>query len=400
VRKPGTFEFVAGITLRDAIMNAGGLKKESIVEQAYLVRTKADLTKEYIRISLVDIMDSASKNNRLLEPLDAVVVYNKADYVDYFTVQTFGALRKAGKQEYVAGLTLGDVLQNAGGLTLEASNLRIEITRLSMFTPGYKVGKEIRTTVQSIQLKDKQNVLTDADAKFALQPYDQIFVRSIPNYEMPQIVEITGEVKYPGKYTLLKRDEKIASLIKRAGGLTRYAFPEAATFYRPNLPGNYIVIKLKKAIKFHSNRSNYLLKDGDVLNVPLTQDLVNIKGTSALNYSEMNNVAQVNAPYLSGRRAGYYIRHYGSGFSENAWRRKTYVVQPNAKVNRTQRILFYPIYPKVSKGSTIYTVVKPEKIKADKKKESEPFDSNKFFEKLTTKITGLATLYILLKQVQ
>ena len=401
VKKPGTFEFVAGITLRDAIMNAGGLKKESIVEQAYLIRTKADLTKEYIRISLVDIMDSASKNNRLLEPLDAVVVYNKADYVDYFTVQTFGALRKAGKQEYVAGLTLGDVLQNAGGLTLEASNLRIEITRLSMFTPGYKVGKEIRTTVQSIQLKDKQNVLNDADAKFPLQPYDQIFVRSIPNYEMPQIVEITGEVKYPGKYTLLKRDEKIASLIKRAGGLTRYAFPEAATFYRPSLPGNYIVIKLKKAIKFHSNRSNYLLKDGDVLNVPLTLDLVSIKGSGALNYTEINNVAQLNAPYLAGRRAGYYIRHYGSGFSDNAWRRKTYVVQPNSKINRTSRILFYPIYPKVSKGSIIYTVLKPQKVKAaDKKKDGEPFDSNKFVEKLTTKITGLATLYILLRQVQ
>ena len=401
VKKPGTFEFVAGITLRDAIMNAGGLKKESILEQAYLVRTKLDLTKEYIRISLLDIMnDSTSKNNRLLEPLDAVVVYNKADYVDYFTVQTFGALRKAGKQEYVAGLTLGDALQNAGGLTLEASNLRIEITRLSMFSPGYKVGKEIRTTVQSIQLKDKQNVLTDADAKFALQPYDQIFVRSIPNYEMPQIVEITGEVKYPGKYTLLKRDEKISSLVKRAGGLTRFAFPEAATFYRPGLAGNYIVIKLKKAVKFGWNRNNYLLKDGDVLNVPFTQDIVSIIGSGALNYTEINKAAQANAPYLSGRRAGYYIRNYGSGFSDDAWRRKTYVIQPNSKINSTHRILFYPIYPKVSKGSTIYTVVKPQKIKADKKKEGEPFDSNKFVEKLTTKITGLATLYILLKQVK
>jgi protein involved in polysaccharide export with SLBB domain len=400
VRKPGSFEFVTGITLRDAIMNAGGLKKESIVEQAYLVRTKADLTKEYIRISLLDIMDSTSKNNMLLQPLDAVVVYNKADYVDYFTVQTFGALRKAGKQEYVSGLTLGDALQNAGGLTLEASNLRIEITRLSMFSPGYKVGNDIRTTVQSIQLADKQNVLTDADAKFALQPYDQIFVRSIPNYEMPQIVEITGEVKYPGKYTLLKRDEKISSLVKRAGGLTRYAFPEAATFYRTGLAGNYIVIKLKKAVKFGWNRNNYLLKDGDVLNVPLTQDIVSIMGSGALNYTEINKVSQVNAPYLSGRRAGYYIRNYGSGFSEDAWRRKTYVIQPNSKINSTHRILFYPIYPKVSKGSTIYTVVKPQKIKADKKKEGDPFDSNKFVEKLTTKITGLATLYILLRQVQ
>ena len=399
VRKPGTFEFVSGITLRDAIMNAGGLKKESIAEQAYLIRTKSDLTKEYIRISLVNIMDSTSNNNMLLAPLDAVVVYNKADYLDAFTIQTFGALRNAGKQEYVPGLTLGDALQNSGGLTLDASNLRIEITRLSMFSPSYKVGDDIRITVQSIQLKDKQNVLTDADAKFVLQPFDQIFVRSIPNYEMPQIVEITGEVKYPGKYTLLKRDEKIASLVKRAGGLTRYAFPEAATFYRPNLPGNYIVIKLKKAIKFSWNRNNYLLKDGDVLNVPLTPDLVSIKG-DALNYTEVNKVAQVNAPYLSGRRAGYYIRNYGSGFSDNAWRRKTYVVQPNAKINRTKRILFYPIYPAISKGSVIYVVTKGKKIKADKKKEGEPFDSNKFVEKLTTKITGLATLYILLKQIQ
>ena len=400
VKKPGTFEFVAGITLRDAIMNAGGLKKESIVEQAYLIRTKPDLTKEYIRVSLVDIMDSTSINNRLLEPKDAVVVYNKADYVDYFTVQTFGALRKAGKQEYVTGLTLGDALQNAGGLTLEASNLRIEITRLSIFSPGYKEGKEIRTTVQSIYLKDKENVLNDADAKFPLQPYDQIFVRSIPNFELPQIVEITGEVKYPGKYTLLKRDEKIASLIKRAGGLTKFAFPEAATFYRPNLKGNYIVIKLNKAIKYRWNRNNYLLKDGDVLNIPLTQDLVVINGSNALNYSDINNITQFNVPFVSRKRAGYYIRNYGSGFSDDAWRRKTYVIQPNAKINRTYRILFYPIYPKVKNGSTIYTVVKPEKVKAEKKKEGEPFDSNKFFEKLTTKITGLATLYILLKQVQ
>jgi hypothetical protein len=198
---------------------------------------------------------------------------------------------------------------------------------------------------------------------------------------------------------MLYKDEKISSVVKRAGGLTRFAFPEAATFYRPNLPGNYIVIKLKKAIKFGWNRNNYLLKDGDILNVPLTQDLVSIKG-NVLNFTEINDVAQVNAPYLSGRRAGYYIRHFGSGFSESAWRRKTYVVQPNAKINRTKRVLFYPIYPKVRKGSTIYTVVKPQKIKADKKKEGEPFDSNKFVEKLSTKITGLATLYILLKQIQ
>jgi hypothetical protein len=197
----------------------------------------------------------------------------------------------------------------------------------------------------------------------------------------------------------MQRDEKIASLVKRAGGITQYAFPEAATFYRPSLPGNYIVIKLQKAIKFSWNRNNYLLKDGDSLHVPTVPDLVSIKG-NALNYTDIKEVAQVNAPYLAGRRAGYYIRNYGSGFSDNAWRRKTYVIQPNAKINRTQRILFYPIYPHISKGSVIYVVAKPPKVKADKKKAEEPFNANKFFESLTTKIVSIATIYILIKQLK
>ena len=136
------------------------------------------------------------------------------------------------------------------------------------------------------------------------------------------------------------------------------------------------------------------------MHVPTVQDIVSIKGRGALNYSELNNIAQVNAPYLNGRRAGYYIRNYGSGFSDNAWRRKTYVIQPNSKINRTKRILFYPIYPRISKGSTIYVVTKPQKIKADKKKADEPFNANKFFESLTTKIVSIATIYILIKQLK
>jgi len=75
------------------------------------------------------------------------------------------------------------------------------------------------------------------------------------------------------------------------------------------------------------------------------------------------------------------------------------VVQPNAKINRTKSILFYPIYPRISKGSVIYVVTKPQKVKADKKKAEDQFNANKFFENLTTKITGLATLFILLKQL-
>jgi protein involved in polysaccharide export with SLBB domain len=396
---PGEYHFAKASTIQSLVQIAGGLKNTSQSDWAYVIRSQADLSKAFIKVNLKDALAGNAIANMPLQPLDELVIYNKIDYLDNTTIEVFGAVRKAGAQAFTNGITLGDAIKNAGGLTLSASNSRIELSRLSYFSPNYKMGEEIKVLVDTIRFDSKENYLTEANAKINLQPFDQIFIRNIPDFTNYGVIEITGEVKYPGKYPMLYKDEKISSLVKRAGGLTRFAFPEAATFYRPNLPGNYIVIKLKKAIKFGWNRNNYLLKDGDVLNVPLTQDLVSIKG-NVLNFTEINDVAQVNAPYLSGRRAGYYIRHYGSGFSENAWRRKTYVVQPNAKINRTYRVLFYPIYPKVSKGSTIYTVVKPQKVKADKKKEGEAFDVNKFVEKLTTKVTGLATIYILLKQVK
>ncbi len=396
---PGEYHFNKASTVQSLINIAGGLKNTSQSDWAYVIRTQADLNKAFIKVNLKDALAGNTQANLTLQPLDELVIYNKIDYLDNTNIEVFGAVRNAGAQAFTKGITLGDAIKNAGGLTLSASNSRIELSRLSYFSPNYKMGEEIKVIVDTIRFDSKENYLTEANAKINLQPYDQIFIRNIPEFSNYGVIEITGEVIYPGKYPLLNKDEKIASVVKRAGGLTRFAFPEAATFYRPSLPGNYIVIKLKKAIKFGWNRNNYLLKDGDVLNVPLTQDLVSIKG-NALNYSDLNKVSQVNAPYLSGRRAGYYIRHYGSGFSDNAWRRKTYVIQPNAKINRTKRILFYPIYPAISKGSVIYVVTKEKKVKADKKKEGEPFDSNKFVEKLTTKITGLATLFILLKQVQ
>ncbi len=396
---PGEYHFAKASTIQSLVQIAGGLKNNSQSDWAYVIRTQADLSKAYLKVNLKEAITGNANANMALQPLDILVIYNKADYLDNTSIEVFGAVRKAGPQAFTSGLTLGDALQNAGGLSLSASNSRIELSRLSYFSPNYKMGEEIKVLVDTIRFDSKENYLTEANAKIKLQPFDQIFIRNIPEFSNYGVIEITGEVKYPGQYPLIQKDEKISSIVKRAGGLTRYAFPEAATFYRRNLPGNYIVIKLKKAIKFSWNRNNYLLKNGDVLNVPLAPDLVSIKG-EALNYTEVNKVAQVNAPYLSGRRAGYYIRNYGSGFSDNAWRRKTYVVQPNAKINRTKRVLFYPIYPRISKGSVIYVVTKEKKIKADKKKAEEPFNVNKFVENFTTKVTGIATMYILIKQIK
>ena len=394
----GDFNWSKYDRVSDLIKKAGGLKVDANVESAYLVRTKQDQTKEYFRLSIKEInLNDKSEQNVLLQPLDVLTIYSNKDYIEPLGIEVFGAVLKAGKYDYLAGMTLGDALQNAGGLALNAENLRIEISRLNYFTENYIDGQDIRVIVEKIKLKGNNTYLTDEEAQIKLNPFDQIFIRSIPNFYSQQNITIRGEVKYPGVYPLLSKDERIDDIIKRAGGLTKFAFPEAATFYRPGLKGGYIVMNLKAALKSHSNKYNFALRDGDTLTIPTVSDYVSIVGSS-IEYLKAINKEQANAPHVAGRRAKYYINEFGNGFTKDSWRKKTYVVQPNAKINRTKDFIVFKIYPKVTKGSTIYVVGKIKKEK-DLKKEKESFNWNKFIENTTVKLTGIATLFILFKQL-
>lgn len=395
----GDYNINTNERVTDLIKKAGGLKADANLENAYIVRTKADQTKEYLKISLKEIFSNpASEQNLVLQTKDVLRVYSYLDYIEPLGIKVFGSVRNSGEFDFINGMTLGDALQNAGGLKVEAENLRIEISRLSYFSPNYNDGSEVRVIIESIRLSSNNSFLSDEDAQLKLQPFDQIFVRRVPNFDVQQNITLRGEVKYPGVYTLISKDEKIADVIKRAGGLTRFAFIDGATFYRPSLPGGYVVLKLKDAMKGKDNKYNYSLRDGDILTIPTVTDYVGIRGSS-VEYLSVLDRDQVNAPYVGGRRAKYYINEFGNGFSKDSWRKKTYVIQPNAKINRTKNFIIFKVYPKVTKGSTIY-VVQKEKKPEQLVKEREPFNWNQFIERTTVKVTGLATLFILLQQLR
>ena len=54
---------------------------------------------------------------------------------------------------------------------------------------------------------------------FNLQPYDLVSIRPDPYFSNQKEFAISGEVLYPGLYTILSSNEKITSIIDRAGGL-------------------------------------------------------------------------------------------------------------------------------------------------------------------------------------
>lgn len=399
VNFPGVYDFKPNTKVLDLIKQAGGFKQDAKFDNAFIVRVKEDQTKEYIKLNLNEIKSNPkSSNNMVLNPMDQLTILSNYDFQTDYIVTVLGAVKKQQELVFVKGMTLGDALRQVGGFTIDAENLRIEVSRLNFFSADYKEGDVVKVIVDRLKIDDHTLTLNSEQEKYVLQPYDQIIVRTVPNFSPLKMVEINGEVKYPGKYVILSKDEKISSLIKRAGGLTKYAFVEGATYFRPELAGGYVVMDMTKILKNENSKYNYILRPGARVEIPVVTDFISIRGSS-IRTLRVFDTTQVNTPYVSGHRAGYYIRKFGNGFGEDAWKKKTYVVQPNSKVNKTRNFILFKVYPRVTKGSTIYVVTKPVKKKEDKTDKIR-FDVNKFIENTTVKITGLVTLYIIFRQLR
>lgn len=395
VNFPGKFEYIEGERISDLVKKANGTRFESLLERAYLIRLRPDLTKEYVAINLKQIIANPKSDFDLtLKKGDLIRIASNKDFSDVLKVEALGAFRIPSSIEYSKGMTLGDLMFIAGGLKMEADILHLEISRISFFTDEYKPGESSRVLIKVIQV-GKDIRISDDQMAMPLSPYDQVFARVVPDFEYQQNFSLTGEVKYPGLYALESKEERLDAIINRAGGLNRFAFPEGATLYRPDLPGGYIVMNLKDALKNKDSKYNYVIKAGDVINVPRVIDFVAIRGD--VEYLQVVDQEQVNAPFVKGKRADYYIKEFANGYTKTALKKKTYVVDNNAKVSRTKNYLLFKVYPKVKKGATIYAVTKPEKRK--KSEPSKPIDWNKAISDLTVKLTGIVTLMILLQSL-
>jgi polysaccharide export outer membrane protein len=401
---PGVFPIVEGDRVSELITKAGGLREQILLKRAYLVRTEKDETRKYIPLNVQTILGNvAVEGNIVLKKNDVLLLYSEADFLDKFTVNVNGEVKNPVTLAYKEGLTLGDVLVLAGGIKISAELTKIEISRSNIFAPNYKPGEPYQTATMELtipkEITENQEVLNTP-----MLPFDIVSVRRIPNFELQKTITLKGEFKYPGIYVIQDKGFTVNDAVKLAGGLTPYAFPEGAKFDRPNLPGGFLVFDLKKAIQRRGSMFNYTVKEGDVISVPKVIDYVSIYG-SGIQYIEnlitldtLADYAVMNSPFVNRKRAGYYIRTFGNGYTADAWRSKTYVVEANGRVRRTVNLYAFRVSPKVKKGSAIYVVSKEKKAKSSFKDRVNkiPTDWNKVISDITVKLTGLATLWALL----
>jgi polysaccharide biosynthesis/export protein len=388
VRKPTSIDYTENVRVSDMIYLGGGLLEGAFLERALIIRVDPVYLIQTTRsFNLREIMENpGSENDILLEPRDVLRIFNKLEMRDKLKINISGQVRRPGEYEYSDDLSLKDLIYLAGGFTYAAANAKIEIVRHSApIEPVYWIPTKTLVFTSSVPVDLISDVETD---RFKLVPFDQVFVRSNPEYVPNQVVRLDGAVMFPGEYTLMGNGERISSVIKRAGGLRPEAFSSGATFRRMdvnNTPMN-VVIDLKKALLRKRSDFNYTLKNGDEIVVPFAEELVVMTG-------EINtpNQEKLASYFIKGKRAGYYIRNFAGGFSENALRRKVTVIHKNGRISQSRNFVLFKTYPKLSKGAVIN--VPPKDFEASKgPRQRQKINLDEVLNKLIVRTTALFSI--------
>lgn len=387
---PGIYGYAEDETLDDLIQKAGGLLPNAASRAFLERRNPIDTTQvRYLPIDLENPVDNLLK----LQSLDVLRVYNKSNYTNIAEVGITGAVKKTVMLSYSPDLNVKELFLAAEGVQFGAALNRIQVFRRNLYQD-----RAIEYEELIIQVDSSYQVIEPSN--FTLQPFDQIVVRQTPGFELETMVEINGEVNYPGTYILENRTTHLSELIRKAGGLRDQADPIGSILYRTFGDRGYVVIDLNEASANPRNQQyDPILLPGDVLTINRRENTVTIKGEGVrLRIATEDTLSQENVTvtFQGQRKADWYIEQYAGGFHKDADLNSVTVRLKNGQVKATKKRLFGRKYPYVEPGATIEVDMKPEAIILV---EREKVNWDEVFNRTIQTTTSIVTLLILTKQI-
>ena len=224
VYKPGTYSANNGLTISGLVKLAGGLVNETAnYEHGQIIRKTSGGKNEIISFNVRKALEGDSKNDKVLKPLDEIRFFEEKELTsEVRQLYIGGAVKNIGNYDYHEGMTLADIVILAGGLNNDASG-EVEIARKGEGETSVIIKANIEKA-----LSDK-----NSPDNIALQSLDKVNIIAKGDVMLePEVVVLKGQVMRPGAYALTSRGEKLSSLIKRAGGLTKRAYAEGTIFMR------------------------------------------------------------------------------------------------------------------------------------------------------------------------
>jgi protein involved in polysaccharide export with SLBB domain len=205
--QPGSYKVSSFTTLTNLLFVSGGVSEIGSIRNIQVKRDGRTISS----FDLYDVLlQGDTSKDVLLRQGDTIfipLIEGRA--------AVYGSFRRPHLFELKEGDTLGDLISFAGGLKNQVRiDGKLELTRIT----------KDAIKVKQLDLKDTgwlSTVVRDGDMLSAQA--DSSLTQGI--------VELTGEVKYPGFYQI-KRKEKLSSIIKRAGGYSESAYPYGAVFTR------------------------------------------------------------------------------------------------------------------------------------------------------------------------
>lgn len=307
----------------------------------------------------------ASEANPYLLNGDVVLVPRRDLAKDFVSI--YGGVTAPGEYEFVEGDRLSDLFLICHGLTPLADSGHVEISRLD------STGNRMVNWVV-----DGKAVLAGQAEDLRLQRGDRVFVREKSQERRNYVVEVQGEVRYPGLYPITKESTRLSRVITSAGGFTEHAFLPGAEIIRTSVSEKemdlerllsargYITpvdsayyntetsIRLRRevvAVDFErlfvhgDSTQDVTLHAWDVIRVPARKKTVYVFGQV---------VSPGHVPYEEGKGYEYYIRKAG-GYAERARKGDVKIIKGKTKqwldVSKTV----------VEEGDNIWVPMKPHR---------------------------------------
>ncbi len=248
VFRPGAFAYQSGLRLTDVLHSFDEVRPEADLHYILIRRIappelkteviSADLTRalaaphsaadpELRPRDEITVFNLSSNRSRILEPimrdLELQATPDKPEQV----VNIDGRVKAPGKYPLESGMHISDLIRAGGSLEDAAYRGQAELTRYAVVD-----GNARRTELISVDLAAIRR--GDRGADLELRPYDVLVIKPIPMWTEPGIIEVAGEVRFPGKYPI-HQGETLHSVLVRAGGFNEVAFPEGAVFIREEL---------------------------------------------------------------------------------------------------------------------------------------------------------------------
>jgi protein involved in polysaccharide export with SLBB domain len=334
--------------LRDAVYMAGGTSPDAELNDAQVFRRTEDGTLKVMSVDLSKALIGDEVNNIVLLPKDRLFIHRSPLKVDPPTVLIQGEVVRPGKYPLGQGMTASELIKLAGGLKRSADLETADIARY-LASDGSSAGEHRSISIASA-------IAGNPDADQRLIDGDVLTIRQVAGWsDMESVVTVRGEVVHPGTYGI-QEGERLSSVLARAGGFRRDAYPYGAVLERVQVrqleeknrvdlirhvqyegaslklipetdddqkmakqaslmqwqttldklqntpPSGRLVIHITKEPRWANTPADLELRKGDILTIPKTSNFVMVDG------SVYNPTAVTFRP---GKTAAWYLRQAG-----------------------------------------------------------------------------------------